>query len=200
MTRPANVPSSTPKKSPAKRGAGKSLPPSHGGKAMIQQRSERRARLDELPTRAISTRMLRVLGLQAGLGSFQSKAKEEMYRVLHNNAQDLLTKAVTQAESQRKRTVTVDMMLRAFKLQHGITMYIGFGDSEKPSRDVHAIAETIVSAGRSKRSKGVSTPPLADLPKKAPESKKGLEPKKSPAKKPSTPKKIVHAPVAADDV
>lgn len=135
--------------------------------------------------------MVRVLGLQAGLGSFQSKAKEELYRVLHNNAQALLKKAIFQAENQRKRTVNTDMMLHAFKLHHNITMYIGFGDSEKPSRDVHAIAERIVSTGRSKRSKS------AEEPKKAPETpKKGL---KSPAKKPATSKKVAQS-AAADEV
>lgn len=163
MVRPAGiaVSSSTPK-SPAKNNKKAAAPKAAKNVARnLKAVSARRRLLDENPTRAVSTRQLRFLGLQAGLGTFQSDARDEMRRIMHNNAQDILNTAVECAHYGRKKTLTSSDIEHAYKLLTGKTLFIGYGEDKKQS-DVQKYITKALTAGRhGGKKKGAETPAAA---------------------------------------
>ena len=158
MVRPAAIAPAP--KSPAKHNK-KAVAPKAVKKAIahnIKSVSARRRLLDENPTRAVSARQLRFLGLQAGLGTFQSDARDEMRRVMHNNAQEILNTAVECAHYEGKKTLTSSAIEYAYKVLTGNTLLIGYGDDKKQS-DVQKYINKALHAGRhgGSKKKGAET-------------------------------------------
>lgn len=151
MVRPTHVPPSTPKKHGQPRVAGKSINPSAAARAELAK--QRRAKLNQMPTNGVSSRVIRVLGLQAGIGTFTKEGKQALREIMHEDAQAVLRLANEQARYAHKRTVTGDMVLHAYETLSGRKMYIGYGDQEQSSRGVHAVMVKILKAGRSKKKK-----------------------------------------------
>jgi len=169
-------------------------------------KSDRMRLLETMPTYGVSDRVLRVLALQAGVGTITKDGKQALREIMHFNNQAILDKAAEQASLAKKRTVSADMILHANYVHSGNRMYIGFGDPEKSSRAIHGIMVRILKAGRRKASDSAAKPPVSDKKKAAaPPAKKAAAPKaaKSPAvKAPKSPagKKAIAAMLEVDIV